>query len=285
LLHYIFRTDALRVLRFRLISKHCKVSFMSVFLRLLVLGSLAVPALFAAADSMAQVPGAPAGGSVADVRKLISARFPEIRPEQISASPVAGLYEVRIGSKITYVSADGRHMVQGEIFDLDSERNLTEGRLEGVRKDVLTGVSESGMVIFAPAKYQDTVTVFTDVDCGYCRKLHRQMAEYNARGIRVRYMYFPRSGPGTESWLKSEQVACAKDPRSAMTKSKLGEVLKDKACKPNPVAEHYNIGREFGLQGTPAIVLESGELIGGYLEPGELAKYLAESKTPKVARQ
>lgn len=258
---------------------------MPVSLRQLVLASLAAASLFAAAASMAQVPGALSGGSVAEVRKLISARFPEIRPEQISQSPIAGLYEVRIGSKIAYVSADGRHMVQGEIFDLDSERNITEGRLEAVRKDVMAGVSESGMVIFAPAKYQDTVTVFTDVDCGYCRKLHRQMAEYNARGIRVRYMYFPRSGPGTESWLKSEQVACAKDPRSALTKSKMGEVLKDKACKPNPVAEHYNVGREFGLQGTPAIVLESGELIGGYLEPAELAKYIAESKTPKVAMQ
>lgn len=258
---------------------------MSVSLRVLALTGLAVSGFLGATDSGAQMTGPLSGGSVAEVRKQISARFPEIRPEQISASPVAGLYEVRIGSKIAYVSADGRYMVQGEIYDLDSERNLTEGRLEGVRKDVLAGVSESGMVIFAPAKYQDTVTVFTDVDCGYCRKLHRQMAEYNARGIRVRYMYFPRSGPGTESWLKSEQVACAKDPRGAMTKSKLGEVLKDKPCKPNPVAEHYNVGREFGLQGTPAIVLESGELIGGYLEPEELAKYLAESKVPKVASQ
>jgi thiol:disulfide interchange protein DsbC len=259
---------------------------MSVFLRALVLtGILVLGSLAAANATAAEQPALSSAGSTADVRKLISARFPEISPEQISASPVAGLYEVRIGSKVAYVSADGRYMVQGDIFDLDSELNLTEGRLEGMRKEVLAGVSESGMVIFAPAKYQDTVTVFTDVDCGYCRKLHRQMAEYNARGIRVRYMYFPRSGPGTEGWTKSEQVACAKDPRSALTRSKMGEVLKDKACKPNPVAEHYNIGREFGLQGTPAIVLESGELIGGYLEPAELAKYLAESRAPKVARQ
>ena len=256
---------------------------MSVRLRLPVFAGLAVLGTLIALSAGAQTPAPAAGSSTAEVRKLIAARFPEIRPEQIAASPVAGLYEVRIGSKIAYVSADGRYMVQGEIFDLDSERNLTEGRLEGVRKDVLAGVNESSMVIFAPAKYQDTVTVFTDVDCGYCRKLHRQIADYNARGIRVRYMYFPRSGPGTDSWLKAEQVACAKDPRTALTKSKLGEALKDKPCKPNPVAEHYNIGREFGLQGTPAIVLESGELIGGYLEPAELAKYLAESKVPKVA--
>ncbi|MBM4221850.1 MAG: DsbC family protein [Gammaproteobacteria bacterium] len=273
------------MLRFGPIPQRCRMAPMSVSLRLPALTGLAVSGLLAAAGAMAQVPATTAGGSVAEVRKLIAARFPEIRPEQISASPVAGLYEVRIDSKIAYVSADGRYMVQGDIFDLDSERNLTESRLEGVRKDVLAGLRESGMVIFAPAKYQDTVTVFTDIDCGYCRKLHRQMADYNARGIRVRYLYFPRSGPGSESWLKSEQIACAKDPRAALTKAKMGEVLKDKACKPNPVAEHYNIGREFGLQGTPAIVLESGELIGGYLEPDELAKHLAEAKTAKVAKQ
>ncbi len=258
---------------------------MSVLFRLPVFAGIALLGSLVAISSVGETQVPSAGASAAEVRKLIAARFPEIRPEQISASPVSGLYEVRIGSKIAYVSADGRYMVQGEIYDLDSERNLTEGRVEGVRKEVLAGVSESGMVIFAPAKYQDTVTVFTDVDCGYCRKLHRQIADYNARGIRVRYMFFPRSGPGTDSWLKAEQVACAQDRRSALTKSKLGEVLKDKPCKPNPVAEHYNIGREFGLQGTPAIVLESGELIGGYLEPAELAKYLAESKVPKVASQ
>ncbi|MCC6271319.1 MAG: DsbC family protein [Microbacteriaceae bacterium] len=258
---------------------------MSVRFHLPVLAGISLFGSLVAISSVAETQVPSAGDSATEVRKLIAARFPEIRPEQISASPVAGLYEVRIGSKIAYVSADGRYMVQGEIYDLDSERNLTEGRVEGVRKEVLAGVSESGMVIFAPAKYQDTVTVFTDVDCGYCRKLHRQIADYNARGIRVRYMFFPRSGPGTDSWLKAEQVACAKDRRSALTKSKLGEGLKEKPCKPNPVAEHYNIGREFSLQGTPAIVLESGELIGGYLEPAELAKYLAESKVPKVASQ
>lgn len=225
------------------------------------------------------------GQAAKDPRQTIAAKFPEVRPEQVTATPVPGLYEVRMGAKIAYVSADGRYLMQGEIIDLDTDRNLTEGRRESVRKDVLAGVSESGMVIFAPAKYTSTVTVFTDIDCGYCRKLHRQIADYNAKGIRVRYMYFPRSGPGTESWTKAEAVACSKDPKAALTRSKLGETVAGKPCAGNPVAQHYQVGRDFGLQGTPAIVLESGELIGGYLDPEELADYIAESKAPKVARR
>ncbi len=217
----------------------------------------------------------------ADARAAIAAKFPEIRPEQISPAPVDGLWEVRIGSKIAYVSADGRYLVQGEIIDLSNDQNLTESRRESVRRDVLAGVSESGMVVFSPAKPTSTITVFTDIDCGYCRKLHNQIADYNARGIKVRYMYFPRSGPGSESWTKAEQVACAKDRRSALTRSKAGEKLNDKVCEPNPVGEHFNVGRDFGIQGTPAIVLESGELIGGYLDPAELSKYIAETKVAK----
>jgi len=237
---------------------------------------LALPSTLLVAQP-ATAPPATAG----DARAAIAAKFPEIRPEQITPSPVQGLYEVRIGSKIAYVSGDARFLVQGEIIDLNTDLNLTESRREGVRRDVLAGLSEAGMVVFSPAAPSSTITVFTDIDCGYCRKLHKQVAEYNAKGIKVRYMYFPRSGPGTESWTKAEQVACAKDRRGALTRSKQGEKLTDKPCQPNPVAEHYNVGRDFGLQGTPAIVLDSGELIGGYLDPVELSKYIAETKVAK----
>lgn len=225
------------------------------------------------------LPAASQTEPAADSRAAVAAKFPGIGLDQINPSPVQGLYEVRVGSQVAYVSADGRYLLQGEIIDLNTDQNLTEGRREGVRRDVLRGVSEAGMIVFAPAKpATTTITVFTDIDCGYCRKLHRQMADYNSRGIKVRYMYFPRSGPGTESWTKAEQVACAPDRPSAMTRAKLGEVLKDKPCQPNPVAQHVQIGKDFGLQGTPAIVLDSGELIGGYLDPAELSKYITETK-------
>jgi thiol:disulfide interchange protein DsbC len=251
---------------------------------------IAVPALGLACllslPAMGQTPAVQPGAArpaaaAADPQAAIAARFPEIRREQVTKSVVPGLYEVRIGSKLAYVSADGRYLVQGEILDLNTDQNLTESRREGLRRDVLAGVSESTMVVFSPPKPTSTITVFTDIDCGYCRKLHKQIADYNARGIKVRYMFYPRSGPGTESWAKAERVACARDKRAALTRSKLGEKLADKACQPNPVAQHYNTGRDFGLQGTPAIILDSGELIGGYLDPVELSKYIAETKVAK----
>lgn len=243
-------------------------------------------------DPVAQPPveGGSAGPAVSieTVRDNVTKVLTGVKRDSIHPAEAPGLYEIRAGSQFAYVTADGKYLIEGDLVDLISGVSLTENKRKGERVAKLAALGEENLIVFGPAQASDaghTVTVFTDVDCGYCRKLHRQMAEYNARGIRVRYLYFPRSGPGTESWLKSEQVACAKDPRSALTKAKMGEVLKDKACKPNPVAEHYNTGRDFGLQGTPAIVLESGELIGGYLEPDELAKYLAEAKTAKVARQ
>jgi len=243
---------------------------------------VSLPAVSQPSRAPAPAAAAPAGPAT-DPRVAIAARFPDIRPEQIAPSTVQGLYEVRIGSKIAYVSANGRYLLQGEIIDLDTDLNLTESRREGVRRDVLAGVSEASMIVFAPAtKPTSTITVFTDIDCGYCRKLHQQIADYNAKGIKVRYMYFPRTGPNTASWTTAEQVACSKDPRTALTRAKRGETLTDKPCKVNPVAKHFDIGRDFGLQGTPAIILESGELIGGYLDPGELAKYIAEVKAPKM---
>lgn len=214
----------------------------------------------------------------------IAARIPGVSPEQVSPAPIAGLYEVRLGPNIAYVTADGRFLVQGEIIDLSTDENLTEARRGSLRRAVLATVDEGSMIVFAPARYTDTITVFTDVDCGYCRKLHRQISEYNARGIRVRYMAFPRSGPGTASWKEAEKVWCSADRRTALTKAKLGEKLTAPDCKPPMIAQHFNIGRDFGLQGTPAIVLDSGELIGGYLEPAELAKYIAETRaTGKVS--
>ncbi len=130
------------------------------------------------------------------------------------------------------------------------------------------------MIIFSPKQVKHTIDVFTDVDCGYCRKLHRQIDKYLAQGIRVRYLFFPRSGPNTESWTKAEQVWCSEDRNAALTRSKLGEVLTTKVCNPTPVQEHYSLGLKFGVQGTPAIITDTGELLPGYMDPGELADYL-----------
>ena len=131
------------------------------------------------------------------------------------------------------------------------------------------------MLVFSPPNPKYTVTVFTDIDCAYCRKLHSQIGEYNKLGIRVRYLFYPRSGPGTDSWAKAEQVWCAKDRNDTFTRMKRGEeVPGPKQCKNTPVARDYDLGRKLDIGGTPALLLEDGELLSGYLPPAMLASHL-----------
>lgn len=209
-------------------------------------------------------------------RQKIMARFPELSPVNIRPSPVPGLYEVRLGAQISYVSADGVYMLRGDIFDTESEENLTEMRRTKMRLEAIEEIGESSMIIFEPAEIKHTITVFTDIDCGYCRKLHSEIDSYNERGIRVRYMFYPRSGPQTESWFKAENVWCSEDRNTALTQAKAGFDVQAEICGATPVAQHYELGRSFGIQGTPAIVADTGELIGGYVSPRELADYLEE---------
>jgi thiol:disulfide interchange protein DsbC len=136
------------------------------------------------------------------------------------------------------------------------------------------------MVVFSPPDPKYTVTVFTDVDCVYCRALQRQIKDYNRLGIKVRYVFFPRTGPDTGSWYKAEQVWCSADRRAALTRAKLGEPLDTKPCGSTPVAREYALAESIGLEGTPGIVAANGALLGGYLPPDALLAALRQSALP-----
>jgi len=213
--------------------------------------------------------------SAADHSKILEV-FPELSAGSIRPSPIPGLYEIMLGGQISYVSADGHYLIQGDLYDTAQERNLTESRREVAREAAIDQVDESSMIVFRPKTVKHMVTVFTDIDCGYCRKLHSQIADYNALGIEVRYMSFPRSGPGTESWFKAEKVWCADDRNTALTLAKTGAAVKGEECATAPIAQHYRLGRSLGIRGTPAIVTENGTLIPGYVSPNELLKILEE---------
>ena len=220
-----------------------------------------------------------AGDEVTEASTRIREKFPELDDASIVPTPIAGLYEVRVGAMVTYVTGDGGYLIEGQIIDVNSGVNLTEERRKTVRAEAVEQVGESSMIVFGPASAEHTVTVFTDIDCGYCRKLHREMADYNANDIRVRYMFFPRSGPETDSWEKADQVWCSEDRNTALTNAKAGKPVglqSDdlEACGVTPVAQHYDLGRRFGIRGTPAIVLGSGEILPGYIPARELAAQL-----------
>jgi len=194
----------------------------------------------------------------------------------ITASPIPGLYEVMVGTELFYISADGKYLLSGKLFDIDTRNDLTTPKLKQVKAQALDAVDEASMVIFSPKDYKYTITVFTDIDCGYCRKLHAEIDDYNARGIRVRYMMFPRAGIGSPSYQKAVNVLCSKDRNQAMTRSKAGETLEEKHCE-NPVADQYALGQKLGVNGTPAIFLADGELVPGYI-PAQRMESMLKSK-------
>jgi thiol:disulfide interchange protein DsbC len=204
----------------------------------------------------------------------VAAHLPGAKPEDLRTTPIPGIYEFKRGAELVYVTADGRYGFAGDLYRMHDRANLSDARRRELRLALLEAVPESSMVVFAPAAPRYTITVFTDVDCTYCRALHRQIAEYNRLGVKVRYMFFPRSGPNTESWSKAEQVWCSADRRAALTAAKLGTPLKAAVCLPNPVADQYALGKAIGLSGTPGIVTESGELLPGYAPPDELLQEL-----------
>ena len=212
-----------------------------------------------------------------DPRAVIAKQFPGTRAEDVRPTPVAGLYELTHGTEIVYVTADGKYALNGDLLNLANNDNITESHRQAARAKLISEVPESEMLVFGPQTPKYTVTVFTDVDCAFCQRLHSQIADFNRLGIRVRYMFYPRTGPNTESWTKAEQVWCSANRNDALTQAKRGLPLKAKTC-PNPVAKHYALGQDFELQGTPAIVLSNGRLIGGYLTPGELASELQKSR-------
>jgi thiol:disulfide interchange protein DsbC len=207
----------------------------------------------------------------------ITARLSELLPEyeitSVTATPMRGVYEVMMGPQLMYVSADGNFMIQGRLVDLVNREDLTEPRRAEARKQAVDKVGEDKMVVFAPEKYDHSVTVFTDIDCGYCRKLHSQISEYEDEGIRVRYVFFPRAGVNSKSYTEAVSVWCADDQRQAMTDAKAGKPITEKSCD-NPVKSHMELGELLGINGTPAIVLDNGELVPGYVPPKRLAALL-----------
>src|SRR5438105_9982238 len=211
-----------------------------------------------------------------DPRAVIAKQFPGTRVEDIRPTPATGLYELTHGADIVYVTADGKYALSGDLLNVANNENITEAHRRAVRAKLINDVPESEMLVFGPQNPKYTVTVFTDVDCAYCRQLHSQIAEYNRLGIRVRYLFYPRSGPNTESWTKAEEVWCSDNRNDALTRAKLGEELKAKPCANNPVARHYALGRDFDIRGTPAILMPDGEMLPGYLPPMMLAQHLKE---------
>ncbi len=210
---------------------------------------------------------------VAEINKALQVLAPGVKPDSITPSSMPGIYEVTLGAEVVYISKNGRYMLQGDMVDLQTKKNLTEGKRAAGRLKLVNSMREDRMIVFAPTKVKHTITVFTDVDCAYCRKMHAEISELNQLGIKVRYMLYPRAGVNSESYEKAVSVWCAKDRKTALTTAKATGTIAKKTCE-NPVREHMALADSAGVSGTPTLVLEDGRTLPGYVPAQRLARLL-----------
>jgi thiol:disulfide interchange protein DsbC len=219
--------------------------------------------------------GVASGGEPpADPRAEIVKKIPGTKVEELKPTPVPGMYELSRGTDIGYVTSDGRFYFGGDLYDIQQGVNLTDVSRNGARRTLLATLPEDEMITFSPVNPKYTITVFTDVECGYCRKLHSEINDLNRLGVRVRYVFYPRDGPGSEAWQLAEDVWCSPDRGDALTRAKRGEKIESHKCGPTPIARQYQVGERLNIRGTPGIYTSSGDYIAGYLPPAKLVEQI-----------
>ena len=214
------------------------------------------------------------------IRESMAKSMPTVKIDSVKPSVVKGLYEVIVGTNIFYFSDDGKYLLQGRLVDVAARKDLTEEKLSGTRKQAIEKIGQENMIVFKPKIGKYTVTVFTDIDCGYCRKLHSEIDQYLAQGITIQYLFFPRAGKDSDSYNKAVSVWCADDRNAALTAAKKDQKVPAKTCD-NPVDEHMQLGADFDVKGTPMIVTEKGNIYPGYLPAKQLVEVLESEKNPQ----
>ncbi len=212
-----------------------------------------------------------------EIKRAFASAMPEVIIDSVKPSEIAGIYEVAVGSSLLYVTGDGKYLLQGRLIEVASRTDLTEQKLAAKRLVALEKTGEDKMIIFKPKIQKYTVSIFTDIDCGYCRKLHSEIDQYLAEGITIRYLFFPRAGKGSESYNKAVSVWCADDRHAALTTAKKDQAIPAKTCA-NPVDEHMRLAESFEVKGTPMMVTVRGNIFPGYLPAKQLVEALEAEK-------
>lgn len=206
---------------------------------------------------------AAADGLSAPQRAAIASRF-GVAPADIKPAPIAGWYQIHAGSDVAYVSADGRYLFKGELVDTQKRVNLTQETQQQLRRNLLDTVTDKSTIVYAPAQPKHVLTVFTDLDCGYCRRLHQAMPQLLNAGIEVRYLFYPRAGEGSAAWRKAEAIWCSSDRKASLDKGFSGQPLGQPQCDAEArIRRDYRLAHEIGATGTPTIIMESGRIIHG----------------------
>jgi len=236
--------------------------------------ALAVALPLAGAHAADEVP--------APVRTAIAATVAQINDTaaitSIKPMSIGGLNEVLVQGTVLYVSDDGRYLFHGTLLDVEARKNLTEVAMSATRRDLLASIPDDEKIIYRPdGEVKHTITVFTDISCGYCQQLHKHLQGYLDHGIQVEYVAWPRGGMGSPAFADMERIWCASDRQaaySAAVSGTSGSLLGSRECD-NPVRSHYVLGEQLGVEGTPAVYSRDGMQHGGFLSPDDLIARLA----------
>jgi thiol:disulfide interchange protein DsbC len=212
-----------------------------------------------------------AADDIAELEKAIAKRLPQVEVTRIDKTPVSGIYQVIVGPQVVYMTKDAQYMIDGDLVDLSTRKNFTEDAKAAIRKSEIEEFGEDEMVVYTPKTVKHTITVVTDVNCPYCRRLHSEMPQYMENGIKVRYIFMPLKG--TDDINKTISVWCADDRNAALDIAKAGGEVEAKKCD-NPILKHMELARKLGVRGTPAIILENGDMLPGYVPVNKLVTQL-----------
>ena len=209
--------------------------------------------------------------AVDKLKQALAKTMPLVKPDKISKSPIEGLYEVIVGSQVVYMSVDARYMIEGDLYNLITKENVSEKAKSAIRLAAINKLGSDQMLVYKPETVKNTITVVTDIDCPYCRRLHDEIPDYMKNNVEVRYIFMPLKGAADMS--KTISVWCSDNQQKALDIAKSGGKVEEKTCD-NPIKEHLKLARELGVRGTPAIVLENGELLPGYVPVAKLVAQL-----------
>lgn len=212
----------------------------------------------------------------ADIYDNLVEKLPSVQKDQIAKTTVDGIYSVDLGDKFAYVTEDGNYLFTGDMVDLKAGVNISQMELGKKRLNTIEKIPSENFVIFpAKGKKKHSITVFTDIDCSWCRRFHAEVEEYNKRGIEVKYLMRPRSGPQSKSWQKADSVYCSKDSLRTLTAAKQGQEIKINKCEgKTPTMDNVIMSESMGFMGTPVVLSEGGMYLGGYVAPAELEEKL-----------
>ena len=222
--------------------------------------------------SIIAVTGVAADPGISELKNALAKRLPQFEVSYIDKTTIDGIYQVIIGGQVIYMTSDARYMIDGNLVDLSTKKNYSEDAMSVIRLSQIEKLGEEKMVVYTPEDIKHTITVVTDIDCPYCRRLHSEMDQYMAGGVKVRYIFMPLKGQG--DYRTTVSVWCSKDQNEALDLAKAGVEMDPKECE-NPIDEHLKISRSLGVRGTPAIILQDGSMLPGYVPASKLIAELA----------